>query len=58
MRSIGSYAANRQRSDDRDNGDIGDGTGIGMRMKFDQFRFAEPALSLIVIRRKMALFAG
>jgi FkbM family methyltransferase len=27
-----------------------------MRMKFDQFRFAEPALSLIINRQKMSLF--
>jgi FkbM family methyltransferase len=36
--------------------DIGDEARIGMRMKFEQFRFSEPALSLIVNRQKMSLF--
>jgi FkbM family methyltransferase len=36
--------------------DIGDETGIGAQMKFDQFRFSEPALSLIASRQKMSLF--
>jgi FkbM family methyltransferase len=36
--------------------DIGDEAGNSARMKFDQFRFAEPALALIVNRQKMSLF--
>ena len=38
-----------------DSGD-GDQADTGMCMKFDQFRFSEPALSLIVNRQKMSLF--
>jgi FkbM family methyltransferase len=38
------------------NADVEDEADTGMRMKFDQFRFSEPALSLIVNRQKISLF--